>query len=259
MNELQDIERAIVAEAHGGVVVVRDEVSSTMDEARDLFSDSSESSVKGVVFANAQTKGRGRQGRAWVSQKGGGNYLSVAYEFRSLDPSLLGLLPLFVGVNIIEEFQEYPLLLKWPNDLLTERDDKFLKVGGILLESTQCKDSVQVVLGIGINTSQTGVPGAMSFSELSGERVARDAIAAKTVRAVISACKRLPELNRYSFVERYNRSLIFYGQEISFSDHQGAVVTGINRGINGDGSLRLQVGDQQRNLYSGEVHQIRDC
>ena len=75
-----------------------------------------------VVHAIAQTGGRGRQSREFVSPPGG-LYLSIV-----LRPSLPGddlpLVTLAAGIaaaEIIEGFSEFPVQLKWPNDLYVKR------------------------------------------------------------------------------------------------------------------------------------------
>ncbi len=100
-----------------------------------------------MAWAAAQTRGRGRQGRAWHSPPGN-LYLSVALPA----PSGLthGLLPLAAGVAVAQALAGWgvPARLKWPNDVLV--GDR--KLAGLLIEASSSGGALeQVILGIGVN------------------------------------------------------------------------------------------------------------
>lgn len=101
-----------------------------------------------VVGADAQTAGRGREGRSWLSPVGG-LYLSVL--LRPPGP-LVSRLPLAAGVAVAEAVEEHGTRaeLKWPNDVLVDGR----KLAGILAEAASGTDGVEwVVLGIGLNVA----------------------------------------------------------------------------------------------------------
>jgi BirA family biotin operon repressor/biotin-[acetyl-CoA-carboxylase] ligase len=101
-----------------------------------------------VVLADQQTGGRGRQGRAWASPRGG-LYLSVVLRPRT---EAAALLPLAAGVSVADVAKEHGVLaeLKWPNDALVHGR----KLAGILAEASSGPGGVEwVVLGIGINVT----------------------------------------------------------------------------------------------------------
>ena len=97
------------------------------------------------LYADQQTSGRGRQGRAWVSPPGN-LYASGLVRLRVDDP-LAASLALVTGVALADVTQSYapaaPLQLKWPNDLLVNG----AKLAGILLE----REGDAVVIGVGAN------------------------------------------------------------------------------------------------------------
>jgi BirA family biotin operon repressor/biotin-[acetyl-CoA-carboxylase] ligase len=122
-------------------------LSSTMDEAVRRAQEGVKEGA--VILAEEQTAGRGRFGRAWVSQPGN-LYLSIV-----LRPSLQALqyLSLLSGVAVLRAIRKTTGLeptIKWPNDLrLGSR-----KVCGILVENAVQDNSVQyAIVGIGINVS----------------------------------------------------------------------------------------------------------
>lgn len=127
--------------------VVFDSVSSTLDVAHALAVEGAPAGT--LVVADAQTAGRGRQGRTWQSESGAGVWLTLLE--RPTDVAALDVLSLRIGIEVapaLDPFAESALRLKWPNDLYVgER-----KLGGILIEA-RWRESVPewVAIGIGIN------------------------------------------------------------------------------------------------------------
>ena len=73
-----------------------------------------------AVTSRSQTKGRGRQGREWVSPAGN-LYLSLAFAAENLDKADLPLVPIYVAPLIADWVQKrfgFRVTLKWPNDIL---------------------------------------------------------------------------------------------------------------------------------------------
>jgi len=104
-----------------------------------------------VVIADAQTAGRGRMGRRWLSPEGKNLYVSLL-----LRPSVPTVdapqLALVAGVALADSVEAagVPAVLKWPNDLYCgER-----KAAGILAEMASDPGGVRhVVVGVGLNVN----------------------------------------------------------------------------------------------------------
>ena len=125
------------------------ETASTNDDARALARSGAEEGT--VVLASAQTAGRGRLGREWVSPIGGA-YLSAVLR-PDVAPSDVAVLSLVVGLGIVRGLARLGIdaRIKWPNDVLLARS----KVAGVLLEMAAEADAVEwVVVGIGLNVSR---------------------------------------------------------------------------------------------------------
>jgi len=113
------------------------------------------------VSADIQTGGRGRNGRQWVSAKGGA-WFSVAWPWQGpLDQATA--VPLIAGLAVREAVlamvNQYAALdpvqleIKWPNDLLLDGR----KLAGILCEQALMPTRVHaagLVVGVGINVNQ---------------------------------------------------------------------------------------------------------
>lgn len=97
--------------------------------------------------ADRQTAGRGRRGRAWVSEAGN-LYASLLLKPRPTDPprqqiSFVTAVALHDTIAALVPNRDIGLQMKWPNDLLLQGH----KVSGILLEST----GGALVVGVGVN------------------------------------------------------------------------------------------------------------
>lgn len=126
-----------------------DVVESTNSEANRMAREGAPEGT--LIVANTQTKGRGRQGRSWVSPPESGLYLSIILR-PSCPPGWFPRLTLTAGVAVASAIQDIGLRpqLKWPNDILIAD----LKVAGILTEAVFDNRRIGfAIVGIGINVN----------------------------------------------------------------------------------------------------------
>jgi BirA family biotin operon repressor/biotin-[acetyl-CoA-carboxylase] ligase len=107
-----------------------------------------------VVFAESQSRGRGRHGRQWHDAPGRSLLLSVLLV-PNLPPDEQNALAVLGAVAVCEAVESVAGLsarIKWPNDVLVAGR----KTGGILVEtrSMDSQGSNTFVLGIGLNVNQ---------------------------------------------------------------------------------------------------------
>jgi BirA family biotin operon repressor/biotin-[acetyl-CoA-carboxylase] ligase len=120
------------------------------------------------VVAEAQTQGRGRNGRTWQSLPGASLTFSLGLPLAPVDWSGLSLA---VGVALADAIEPCErranarLQLKWPNDLwLADGGGTWRKLGGILVETvTLAGGGRACVVGVGLNVQpRADVPGLAS-------------------------------------------------------------------------------------------------
>ena len=122
-------------------------VTSTNDIAIKLIKKNKKKS--GYIFADEQTKGRGTQGKKWISNKGNlfssiffplnKNYPTFA-EFSIINPLIIS--------NVISFFcDKKDISIKWPNDVFVNKK----KICGILQEVIISNNKKFLIVGIGIN------------------------------------------------------------------------------------------------------------
>lgn len=103
---------------------------------------------KTIITANAQTSGKGRFDRVWVSENCGNIYLSFILKPQNKDH--LSNLTQFLSTAAAKVIETYGITpeIKWPNDVLINGK----KICGVLCEGVLEKNKFKgVVLGIGIN------------------------------------------------------------------------------------------------------------
>jgi BirA family biotin operon repressor/biotin-[acetyl-CoA-carboxylase] ligase len=162
------------------------ETTSTNDVIEKLARDGVKEGV--VVFAESQTKGRGRLGRKWISPAHKGLWFSILLR-PNLNPQETTQLTVASATAlrraIISETNLRPEI-KWPNDILVGGK----KVAGILTELSAELDRVKhITLGIGVdvNVDASELPPevrkiATSLKIESGEKILRAELATKILR-----------------------------------------------------------------------------
>ena len=148
------------------------EIGSTMDAARELTKRGAGEGT--IVIAEAQTHGRGRLSREWLSPEGGIYFTLILRP--KISPAYASRINLMAAVAVAATIRKLFGLkaeLKWPNDVLIEGR----KVCGILAEMDAETDVINFVnLGIGINAN-TSVPRfekmATSLKDVLGKEISR--------------------------------------------------------------------------------------
>jgi len=126
------------------------ETTSTNDIIEKLAHDGVKEGV--VVFAESQTKGRGRLGRKWVSPAHKGLWFSILLrpEMHPQETTRLTVASATALRRAIMAETELRPEIKWPNDILIGGK----KVAGILTELSAESDRVKhITLGIGVDVN----------------------------------------------------------------------------------------------------------
>jgi len=168
----------------GRDIRVFEETTSTNDVIEKLARDGVKEGV--VVFAESQTKGRGRLGRKWMSPTHKGLWFSILLRPK-LSPQETTQLTVASATALrraIKTVTGVSADIKWPNDLLIGGK----KVVGILTEMSAEVDRVRhVILGIGVDVNQTDFPPelraiATSLKAEAGEEISRAELAVEILR-----------------------------------------------------------------------------
>jgi BirA family biotin operon repressor/biotin-[acetyl-CoA-carboxylase] ligase len=235
------------------------EVDSTNAVLRRLVESGAESGEGVVVWAEWQTAGRGRAGRAWVGAPGN---LYASLLVAAPEPlARAAELGFIAGLSVIEAVQtlaparapDSVLACKWPNDVLLAG----AKLAGILLETVAAPGKEQlVVVGIGVNVHPVDVPRALYPVTSLAEHEIR-VNAPRLLEAVLHAfASRLAHWRRDGFAPvraEWLRRAAGLGQPVTVELPSGAVA-GRFVDLDADGALVLEGADgARRRVLAGDL------
>ncbi len=241
----------------GGIIVV-EQIDSTQQLARRVVEEyTREGSLvpDTDVLAWRQAAGRGRLGRGWSSPPGCGIYATLIRS--QPEPQWLQMLPLQTAVTLCEVVNRYldgHSRLKWPNDLMVGAS----KLGGILIDAvTQGEESSVAAISFGINHRAD----LSAIGESRATSVHREAkvdpvpslasLAVELITAVDEEIGR--DTPAAEIIARYERlSSHRHGDDLRCQIDED-LLEGRFLGFDEHGFLRLEVGDEERLLSTGEV------
>lgn len=201
------------------------EVESTQDIAHALAEQGVPAGA--LVVADAQSSGRGRQGRSWSSQAGQGVWCTIVERPRAADA--VGPLAIRVGLRLAEaldRFADARVEVKWPNDLLLRGG----KLAGILTEARWNGATPSwVAVGVGVNVKRPDVEGAAGLRDGTSRFEVLEAV----VNAVRSAARESGDLSKDE-LQRFGTRDALRGRRI-LSPAEGVV-----EGLDASGGLMVQ-------------------
>ena len=212
-----------------------DKIPSTQDYAHDLIA-RGEAVNKTVITALAQSSGRGRYKRNWVSHHGN-LYVSFIYKIAERDPKLSYAIAVAVAETMIV-FGIRPEI-KWPNDILI--DGK--KVSGILIEYAQNF----VIVGIGINIATC--PTIKDYKTTKMDTHVKENVSVNDVLSVL--IKKIDKWRNANFItvrERWMNLAAALNKTIQFHGKPAELI-----GLNEDGALVLRCDTRYILTYGDEI------
>lgn len=236
-----------------------DEVSSTNDVAKQLLNEQADKFT--LIATNKQTAGRGRSGKAFYSTLAHGLYFSLAFQPNTDKIEKMPLYTLLAAATLVEVLEEYldePLGIKWVNDIFY----KGRKVIGILSEMVTTgatKEIPGIVIGIGVNLAGDFTQANNDIQAVAGTLFGQELPKDFNQNKFLSQF-----LNRFlmyhqnfadeSFLKVYENHLLGLGQKVYYFVNKEKR-QGIIQGINEKGHLLVLKADQTvETLYGQEVH-----
>ena len=214
-----------------------------------------------LVVADEQTSGRGRLGRRWLTPPGTALALSLILHPKPTEYNYFSLFSGLGSLALTQILSErgLPAQVKWPNDvLIAER-----KTAGILVEAVWMGDQVEsVVIGIGVNvlpestppSSEVYFPATSIHSE--GLKIDRIELLHDLLSRMISL---RPQLASEGFIRSWEKALAFMNKSVQIwsepatGQTESSSLTGILRGLEADGALRLETSSGIQKIQFGEI------
>src|SRR5882724_8173431 len=202
-----------------------------------------------VVLAEEQTAGRGRVGRAWVSDRAAGIYVTLLTMMAGLSAR-----------TAIEAVTSLNVDLKWPNDLLIHGK----KVGGILTEMHAEPSQIRfVIVGIGLNVNQEKFSGELSNAATSlrvetGKSQSRMELLVRLLREFETDYNKFLRDGVASVVTRFESASSYAkGKRVRVSNGVESY-TGTTAGLGPEGLLQVEREDgRMMTVIAGDVAEAR--
>jgi BirA family transcriptional regulator, biotin operon repressor / biotin---[acetyl-CoA-carboxylase] ligase len=245
-----------------------------------------------VLVTDDQRAGRGRLGRTWTAPPR--SALAVSVLLRPAEPVAgppavpgdpvvpqprWSWLPLLAGVALVDALTRtcgLPARLKWPNDVLVPADGlapaghpdpaELLKVSGILAEVVPTPTGAAVVLGAGINVTQSAtelpVPSATSLLLAGSATTDRDTVLRAYLRALADRYRSwrgaAGDPRGSGIAAAYRESCVTIGRDVAVHLPAAPPLTGRAEGVDDDGRLLVAVPDGEVHaLAAGDVVHVR--
>lgn len=233
--------------------IARETVSTQIDAASAI----APGQGSAVFFAEYQSGGVGRNGRAWASPASANLYFSVSRRF-SRPLSTMSGLSVAVGVAAAEALHAMGFTgvrLKWPNDLWVDAR----KLGGILVQLRNDAPDCIAIVGMGLNVHMPADAARhidqawCDLSQLGDGAVSRNEVAAHLLGTLLPALQAFDEAGLAPFLPRWQALDALHGKPVRVADGV-QVFEGMSLGIDANGALRLRGdGGQERSFHGGEV------
>jgi BirA family biotin operon repressor/biotin-[acetyl-CoA-carboxylase] ligase len=241
---------------------VFDEISSTNSAAIELAEAGAPHGT--VVLADAQTGGRGREGREWRTPRGTAIALSVIVRPHS-GPEWwpwIGLAAAIATRDAIECVTGVIGRVKWPNDVLISGR----KVAGVLTETRwhpvqRTRRAVVVGVGVNVNNRAAALPesyaaAATSILDVTGTITDRNALAAAILNGLARDIDGLPPTTG-ELRTRWTAASATRGGHVSVSTPTG-LLEGVDEGLDSSGRLIVRTRDGCAHaIHTGDVLMLR--
>lgn len=236
-------------------------VAETGSTNSDLLAEARGGLAEGAVLvAEAQSAGRGRMGRQWVSRPGAALEFSALLRPAAVPPANRGWLPLLAGVAVVSAVRAgagVNASLKWPNDVQVNG----AKLAGILAE--QAGGAIVVGIGINVSSGRDELPVASATSlALEG---AADTDPGRLLVSVLGELERwylawtgsLGDAATCGLQQEYQRLCGTLGRQVRVSLPGGRTVTGAACEVDRTGRLVVRSAAGPVPVSAGDVIHVR--
>ncbi len=237
-------------------LIILEEIDSTNEEIKRRTAGGAGEGL--TIFADLQTRGKGRRGRTWVNPSGFNLAFSIMLRppIPLEDASMITIISALSFAGAIRRITGEEALIKWPNDIVLHGK----KTAGILTELVPSGDVPgYLILGTGINVNTPSFPEELKETATSlfletGRHISRPELASECLNEFERRYEAfLKDKDLSGFKAEYESLCVNTGKEVFVLDPKGEY-KGIAEGINNKGNLLVRREDGSlENIYAGEV------
>lgn len=229
-----------------------DRIESTQTRAVQFLPKTGEGAV--MVIAEVQTKGTGREGRAWSSASGG-LWFTLALPLKNLTLAQAAPFSTVAALQIAEALQEVNNLqcsIKWPNDVLYEGK----KLAGILLTTITRNKKSWMLVGVGINVNNA-LPAdlasvATSIAQIRKQSQGRSRLLEAVLSSIQSAWEEFDKTGFGPYLKAVEQRLVGIGKPVQVKVGT-RTVSGTMKAVDNQGGLVLESAAGAKTVSAGEI------
>lgn len=257
-----EITRGLKTKVIGQQAYYFDSINSTQIQALKMATDPKNNGA--IIVSEKQTDGKGRDGRKWISPKGGIWFSVILHP--KFDISMTTLFPIGAALALaiaLEKTLKISPELKWPNDVTI----KGKKLAGLLVDASFESNRIEnLVLGIGINFDVDAkqiekklkdTPNFYGVASLSDQKKK-----VKTVELVQSFLVELEKIfqmlnsrENKKIISEWTKRSSTIGMNIEIDTLDGKV-KGKAIKIDDDGALIVSKGNNTERIVAGDVNHL---
>jgi BirA family transcriptional regulator, biotin operon repressor / biotin---[acetyl-CoA-carboxylase] ligase len=229
-----------------------DRIESTQTRALQFLPKTPEGAI--LVLAEVQTKGVGRDGRAWSSGPGG-LWFTLALPLKGLTLAQAAPFSTVAALQVAQALRAVNNLdcnIKWPNDIFYEGK----KLAGILLTTVVKNKNPWMLIGIGVNVNNT-LPGdlhdrATSISIIRKQSQGRSRLLEAVLSAVHTAWQDFDKTGFGPYLKAVEERLVGVGKAIQIKVGT-KTLEGTMKAVDAQGNLLLESAAGTKTVQAGEI------
>lgn len=200
-----------------------------------------------TVVAKQQLNGRGQMNTNWISEPNKNLLCSVFCRFDNALFTNQVYLNYAVALSVYQTLKDFnlpKLSIKWPNDILSEKN----KISGILVETVLKKETIKsAVIGVGFNANQEvfseDLLNVTSIKNITSNTINLDELTTSFVNKLKENIQ-LFNKQEFSFLEE-NYMKVLYKKNIPtmFKTSKNVLFMGMIIGVSTSGKLQIQLED----------------
>jgi len=204
-------------------------------------------------LSDQQSEGKGQRGNYWHSPPGN-IYCSISFD-NFLDIKEHFLFSVLISLSIkmsLEKFNAKNIYFKWPNDIFYKKN-KFAGMISEIIDTNENKSHIIVGFGINfISAPQLKKYDATYIKSFCNLKSINEFLLV-FIKILFSNLQALQKGKKNKLMKVFSESLMFIDKKVNIVFSNSSSKNGIFRGVNDDGSLKLETKYKIENIYKGSI------
>ncbi len=204
------------------------------------------------MLADEQTSGIGRRGNDWISPKGNiyASFL-IKYDLSIENHFLFSAMVANSIIKFLNKYIHVNINIKWPNDIIINKK----KIAGIMTEIFEHNNIQYIIIGVGINilTAPKIIDYKTSCLKDYMDSVNFENVLITFIESFFHEYEMITKKKYNQIFNSFKNQMSHIGSRINMLFPDGNVKEVLIKNLNYNGSLIIQEGDKEINVFSGRI------